>query len=198
MRSTSPRRSVNVRPTGKSLIAAEHLERRSEDDAAEVAAGLQRRAGQADFQGGGVRRIADQGVAERKRPAVRGPADRHAEAAARSAGRNRPPGFASRVRERGGSCERLDRETGARSRRRAGRGQTRPLAGCRRGRRGCGRRFLGEPKRLLGRLGGVVDEGVRLGPRHQAAVGPIAAVGEALGDETAVGSGLATANSAGP
>jgi hypothetical protein len=46
------------------FVAAEHLERRPEDDAAEVAARLQRRPREADFQCRGVGRVADEGIAE--------------------------------------------------------------------------------------------------------------------------------------
>ena len=44
--------------------------------------------------------------------------------------------------------------------------------------------FVDEPDSLLGRLGRIVDEGIRFRARHQAAVGPIAAVGESFGDES--------------
>jgi hypothetical protein len=53
------------------------------DDAGEISSGLDGRSIQVDFQRGGVREIADQGIPQGEREPIRGPADRHPQTPAR-------------------------------------------------------------------------------------------------------------------
>ena len=69
-------------PDRQPLAAAEYLERSAEDHTPQVATGLQRRAGEADFQRRRVRRVADEGVAEGQGVPVRRAPEGHTQAAA--------------------------------------------------------------------------------------------------------------------
>ena len=95
-------------------VGAERLPRAGQDkrgaahDAGQVAIGAEGRALEADFERGGIGRVADQGVAEHPRGAIGGAAQGDAEAARAAAGRHRRRACPSRDRPRPGSCERLD------------------------------------------------------------------------------------------
>jgi hypothetical protein len=103
-----PMRSVSSGHRGKGGAAGQRppvgaeRERRSEDDTGERLAGPERRAGQRDFEGGGIGGITDQPIADGERKTAGGATDGHAEAARRG-----PPTSTTSVRSPGANNVRV-------------------------------------------------------------------------------------------